>query len=286
MTKSVKDVKGLEHYANIAERILNNDTGYSKGKKIISDIFEKDIKETPSDTVIFRLTVIDNYYSTQMKMRLFGIKEIADKILEISKDDKDLSGRFTKFIRNIDNSEEKILSLFEDKYGYWKTGKEYGISPSIISKYAYFLTGYRFPIYDNLVKESYNDIKEKLDKGNELESLSKGQGYDELYFKNVSRLNKISGINDFDKLDMLLWLMGKINYGSFSLILDKNEYLELVKPIFPNKFEKVGSRDADKKIRDYIEKKLNKGSLNDIFNDETIEFIEFCFKKRSKNKKK
>ena len=111
--------------------------------------------------------------------------------------------------------------MFEEKYGYRKTRKEYGISPSIISKYAYFLTGYQFPIYDNLVKESYNDLKEKLDKSNELESLSKGQGYDKLYFKNVSRLNKISGIDDFDKLDMLLWLTGKINSGSFSLILDK-----------------------------------------------------------------
>ena len=272
-------LKELSYYANLAKEILENNTKYQKDKQIISDMFESKKNTIDVDTVIFRLTIIDSYYSTQMNKRLFGIEEIAEEILKISNEDEVLRKKFRDFIDTPDEHRE-ILKLFSSQYGCDKAGEKARKASSLISKYAYFLTNFEFPIYDRFVRISYSPINKLYEY--KLPNLS--EDCDKNYFQSISCLNKISKINNFDMLDNLLWLYGKLNKGSFSIILNKKKYLQLVEPIEFNakvqKKEKSGDKEnKDKEIREYIEKNVNNGILNNVFTDNTIEFINFCFKK-------
>ena len=260
-------MKELKHYSELANKILIEDTKYQLDKNIISSIFDKKC-ENIIETVIFRLTIIDSYYSTQLNKRYFGIEEIAEAIINISEDDKIMS---SKFIQYLEDENEEIKTLFKADYGYRKNGKIVGGAPSLISKYAYFLTEYNFPIYDRLVQVSYPEIKNMYPKFN-LDDLPENFSKD--FFTKISKLNKISDINDYDKLDNLLWLFGKLKEGSFSLILNKNKYLELVNQInFPHGLK---SNKVDEVIRNYIIENINSKNLNNIFSERTLEFIKFC----------
>lgn len=263
-------MKELNYYANLAKDILGQGTKYLRDKLMISDIFQ--IKKFPfHDTIILRLTIIDSYYSTQMNKRFFGIEEIAENILNVSENDDDLIKRFINFIDN-PNEHEEIKNLFNSLYGYRKTGQKIGKAPSIISKYAYFLTEFSFPIYDNLVKKSYYSVK-KLYPDLRLSNLPDNSPED--YFQKISYLNQVSKINNFDKLDNLLWLYGKMRKGSFSLILNQNNYLKLVEKIDFN--SKLKSTKVDEKIRKYIKNNIRGDELRNIFPDNMIEFIDFCY---------
>ena len=262
----------LKDYANLAQRILEDENiGYLKNKISISRRFEEEIFGDPKE-LISRLTIIDSHYSTQMNKRLFGIEEIAEAIKEI--EDSDLKNKAINYFNNNENR-EFFNTLFGKKYGYNKKGEQTKKAPSLISKYLYFLTEYNFPIYDNLAKESYESIR-KMYRNYGLESL--GNNYNENYFEKISKLNGISEINDFDKLDNLLWLMGKIKRGSFSLILNKNKYLELVNPI---EFEEeLKSKEIDKKIREHIKQNIDEERIKNIFSLDAIHFMIFCYEER------
>jgi len=54
----------IKEYTDLAFNILERDTNYVRGKKTISDVFKVD-RENRFETIIFRLTIIDSYYSTQ-----------------------------------------------------------------------------------------------------------------------------------------------------------------------------------------------------------------------------
>lgn len=87
----------LSLYADIAYNILNNDTDYLKSKNIISIIFTKKWGNRV-DTIKFRLTIIDNFYSTQMNKRFFGIDDIADKLNKFS--DKELRIKCEEYLES------------------------------------------------------------------------------------------------------------------------------------------------------------------------------------------
>lgn len=262
-------MKELQHYAELANKILSGATKYQADKNIISSVFRLSSGKNTNDDVVFRLTVIDSYYSTQLSKRYFGIEEIAKKINEISKNDDVMAELFIEYL---EKGNDKIQKLFKDQYGIRKNGKKAGMAQSLISKYAYFLTDFKFPIYDNLARSSFTKIREAYS-GLMLNKLSDGN-----FFKEIKKLNENSGILDYDKLDNLLWLIGKMTEGSFSLILSKDKYLELINRIdLPDKLD---SREADKKIREYIIGHTN--SLGDIFNKETVDFIKFCFSKNTR----
>ena len=245
----------IKEYAKLAQEILGNNTAYAHDKKMISDIFKvSDIDNF--EKIKLRLTIIDSYYSTQMSKRLFGIEEIAKEIETIN--DKDLSEMFLNFLKNPDK-EEYILKLFNLKFGCNKVGKKIKTAPSLISKYAYFLTNFKFPIYDSLAKISYDMLQKKYS-DMKLEKLENNdiKGY----FNKIKNLNEITGINDYDVLDNFLWLYGKLTQGSFSLILKKENYLELVNSIT---FKSRDSRGQDLEISQYIKSNLNNKKLSEIF---------------------
>lgn len=284
-------MKELKYYANLAQKILETRTKYLEDKKLISSFFQN--KEFPAHkalyrlkriigklfkertpiirTIILRLTIIDSYYSTQMSKRLFGIEEIAGRIKSISDDDYILSRIFLEFVEN-PKSHSDIDDLFIANYGIHKTGEKAGKAQSLISKYAYFLTNYRFPIYDSLVQYSYNLIKH-IYPGLGLSNLARDFSVD--YFQKINFLNRKSKINDFDKLDNLLWLAGKYIKGSFSLIISCKKYKALVNNImFPRN---VDSEQPDEIIRSFIKENTNSNKLKRVFSKEEIEFIKFCF---------
>lgn len=119
--------------------------------------------------------------------------------------------------------EVPLLELFEKKFGIRKNGLCGSRATSLLSKYCYFMTNFNFPIYDSLVLRHYKKLAFHF-------SLKDMRFYKQpkfiTFLDSMKYLNK--EVNDFNKLDNLLWLYGKIEDDSFSLILKKHQFLELV----------------------------------------------------------
>lgn len=246
-------MKNLIKYSNLANKVLNNETRYNSNKEIITEVF----KIEHPNKIQLRLTVIDSYYSTQMSKRLYGIEKIAE-VLE-AKTDNQLLEEINLFLANQDSS-IFLKEVFSKKYGINKQGESFGKAISLISKYCYFLNNYNFPIYDTIAKIAYPLLTngKKINEDN--------------YFSAIKELNTTSGINNYEKLDNLMWLVGKIRSGSFSILMDINKYKTITENI--NFHNKDTSIQKDERIRDYI--KANYNSLS-IFNNDEKEFLEFAF---------
>lgn len=249
----------LTIYSNLANTILKQETRYQSNKKIIQAVFKTSI-DNFRDTIQFRLTVIDSYYSTQMSKRLYGIEDITNELIEYS--DEDLKLEITRFLEN--PKDGIIADILSKPYGFDKGGKKPKKAVSLLSKYLYFLSNCQFPIYDSLAEVSYK----LLQKNNYIPVKSLNQ-YN--YFDLMIKLNKSSGINDFEKLDNLLWLLGKITEGSFSILMDKSKYEAIVGQL---KFNKETSQQKDNAIREYIKKAYEK---SDSFSEIEKKFLRFAF---------
>ena len=246
-------MNNLIKYSNLANKILNNETRYKTNKAIISDVFTMN----NSNKVQFRLTVIDSYYSTQMSKRLYGIEDIAKTIA--TKTDSQLQEEINLFIENQDSS-IFLKEAFSKKYGINKQGKDFGKAISLLSKYCYFLNDCNFPIYDTIAKIAYP-------------LLTNGKSINEdNYFTAIKELNIASGINNYEKLDNLMWLLGKIKSGSFSILMDKIKYKSITENITFHKDDKT--KDKDERIRKYIEANYK---TSNIFSQDEKEFLEFAF---------
>ncbi|OFX58684.1 MAG: hypothetical protein A2046_10190 [Bacteroidetes bacterium GWA2_30_7] len=265
----------LKEYAELAHNILNKngtsaETNYLQSKNIISSFFDKK-KNGDLKTVISRLTLIDSYYSTQINSkRLFGIDDLAKKIFEISNgSDEILRNKCTKFLETPETLKD-IKDLFEfKKYGIHKNGESAGQAPSLISKYLYFLTEYNFPIYDTLAISSYEKIRLKFKDELEIPVLMKE--FHISYFACLTQLDFCTGIKKIDKLDNLLWLLGKFTEGSFSIVLDKETYIKLTQLAIYGK--NIKETTVDDLIRIYLK---NNDNLQEIFKDnDLIKFIQF-----------
>lgn len=253
-------MKDLIKYSNLAQTILNQETRYQANKKIIQDVF-KTPSVTFKDTIQFRLTVIDSYYSTQMSKRLYGIEDIANELVKYS--DDVLKLEIAKFLQN--PTKGIIKELFNKSYGFDKEAKNAKKAISLVSKYFYFLSDCQFPIYDTLGKVSYNLLKDN--KYVTSKSLA-----DDNYFELMIALNQSSTIKDFEKLDNLLWLLGKIKEGSFSILMDKSKYETIVKQV--DFSTTVKSQEKDKAIRKYIQDNY---ITSNLFSSIEKEFLEFAF---------
>lgn len=249
-------MNNLIHFSNLAKIILNQETRYEANKKIIQNIFKTPCV-TFKDTIQFRLTVIDSYYSTQMSKRLYGIEGIAE--LLSAKSDNELKQEINFFL---DNPETSIFlkEAFKNKYGINKKGKDFGKAISLLSKYCYFLNDCNFPIYDTIAKVSY-PLLVKNKRLNEDD-----------YYLSIKELNEVSGINNYEKLDNLMWLLGKIKNGSFSILMNIDKYKKITKNVDFGKHD--NSKQKDNKIRLYIERNYK---ISDIFSSDEKEFLEYAF---------
>jgi hypothetical protein len=265
----MKDIKEIKDYANLAFEILQNETDYFRNKNIISKMF-KISDEKRFDIIFLRLTIIDSCYSTNMKNRFCGIEDLAEKINTITNDDNSLIKICADFISN-PTQENKLNDLFNGIYGINKKGFVYGKAISLISKYLYFLTNYKFPINDNLVNKSIklleHNYKLKFPKSKHKHPIT--------FFEKIIYLNTISQINEVDKLDNFLWLIGKLKFGSFALILNKEKYQELTEKVgIPNDTK---SNKIDEEIRNYIITNID--IKNEIFEEKEIKFLKYSLTK-------
>ena len=262
-------MNSLKFYSELAHQILNSETQYLANKQIISDLFKQETEEDFESIVKSRITIIDSYYSTQMSKRLYGIDEIAKTLAEYS--DEKLKLEATKFL-NDPAVDSIIQSLFKSEYGIDKSGKPAGKSISLISKYLYFLNDFQFPIYDSLAIGSY-----KLLKKNGLLT-TKIAIKEENYFTYLNRLNSGSNINNYEKLDNLLWLIGKLSKGSFGILMDKEKYLKLVNTSdIKDDFKKEANKKSSSKdevIRGYIKKHYK---VPKLFSEDQVAFFDFVF---------
>ena len=217
---------------NLFEKIHSekkDESGYSLGKSTILKVFKATDGYSHED-ILARLTLIDSMYSTQMSRRYYGLEELAVALADVH-NRKNLEEAFLDFLKDKDlkpfelrNSKKVKTNLFIEKYGIGKNGEDKGKAVSLISKYAYFETEFRFPIYDSIVREMYPRIwnycgfKEKMPeiKANDMVS----------FIEAIDLLIRQLDCTDvtYDTLDRVLWYVGKIYRGNLSLVLSREEY--------------------------------------------------------------
>lgn len=222
--------KHLKTLHSIFEKLHNikvDSSGYSLGKATILKVFNATNSYTTED-ILARLTLIDSMYSTQMSRRYYGLEELAKVLTEINQN-KPLEKAFMDFLQDKSYNpfiiKGKKTNLFSEKYGIGKNGEDKGQAVSLISKYAYFETKFKFPIYDSIVREMYPRVwnycgfpkSEMLEfKYNDMTS------FVEMINLMISKFN--STYVNYDSLDRVLWYVGKIYRGNLSLVLSRKEY--------------------------------------------------------------
>ena len=218
---------------NLFEKIHSekkDESGYSLGKSTILKVFKATDGYSHED-ILARLTLIDSMYSTQMSRRYYGLEELAVALADVH-NRKNLEEAFLDFLKDKDlkpfelrNSKKVRTNLFIEKYGIGKNGEDKGSAVSLISKYAYFETKFKFPIYDSIVREMYPRVwnycgfpkSEMLEfKYNDMTS------FVEMINLMISKFN--STYVNYDSLDRILWYVGKIYRGNLSLVLSRKEY--------------------------------------------------------------
>lgn len=233
---------------DLAVRILAGDTRYISDRKLIDRLFENN---NPSlEDVVMRLTVIDSLYSTNMSKRLFGIQDLASAIFNIGNDEQ-LRKAIEEYKDNKNDDTSEITTLLSGGYGVDKRNEikkiknkgndkndDYKLrARSLISKYLYFVTGHDFPIEDSLVKDNLNDVLKYYES-------------ETMWDKEKDLLRFLiffcveNGIT-FDELDNFTWLLGKINKGSLSLIINKEQYQKLISKL---DVKEKKSKEIDKLI--------------------------------------
>ena len=207
-----------------------DESGYSLGKSTILKVFKATDGYSHED-ILARLTLIDSMYSTQMSRRYYGLEELAVALADVH-NGKNLEEAFLDFLKDknlkpfeLRNSKKVKTNLFIEKYGIGKNGEDKGSAVSLISKYAYFETKFKFPIYDSIVREMYPRVwnycgfpkSEMLEfKYNDMTS------FVEMINLMISKFN--STYVNYDSLDRVLWYVGKIYRGNLSLVLSRKEY--------------------------------------------------------------
>lgn len=289
----------LKEMADLATKILETSGNqYLCNKNLIKKLFS----ETSGNynDVLFRLTLIDSFYSTNMSKTLYSLEDITNNILNISEKDEYIINESKSFMEFKDDiSDNKIYKLIYQKFGFQKgeiitlkydneDERVYGNHAySLISKYLYFLNKFDFPIYDRLAKKSYKIIcksiqQNKIFINNDTMLLNKmPEQFSIEYFRNISNLNKISKIENYNNLDNLLWLLGKINKGSYSLLLNKKDFENMITKINNTKqFTNYKSNKVDKHIAIYLYNDINildDFDINQQLKGDLIKFVEFAY---------
>jgi len=256
--------KEIKELSCLAQNILNNNTGYYKNKIIIKDLFDN------SEDIALRLRVVDSMYSTSISRRLFGFDDLEKKIKKTfgNCSDQEAKDEINNYLNN--NNSDRIDSLFRSTYGMNKLCTIKKKATSVISKYLYFMNDFEFPIFDKLVKNSYEFFEgNKLDEAN--------------YLKKLRDFKEDNKIDTYDKLDNMLWLVGKIKKGSLSLIIDRDNYVDLIDTIGRDYFKpanneekgKLKSEEIDGIISCYMQKSNNLSNLEEkrILSSDLVCFI-------------
>ena len=148
-----------------------------------------------------RLILIDALYSTNMNRRLYGIDQLAMDLSRYS--DQGNIRRFKLVLKG--NDEKWVYGLFKKKYGMKKKNADPSARCfSLITKYAYFLCNFDFPISDSLVRSHFNKLLKEIEKPPVLQNrLPPSQDVPAKKFMNcLCHLRKISGLS-FEEIDCI-----------------------------------------------------------------------------------
>lgn len=250
----IPNMTNSEHILHLFHELCKRDvytSVFSTDKIAIEKIF-KNTTSNSKENIMTRLTIIDSMYSTQMSKRYYGLDELSDVICHFDRLDE-LAIQFTKephdasiFTCKIKQKglmslikSDQMVSLFNSKYGIKKNGEDSGVAISLISKYLYFLTNYKFPIYDSIAIEmfprlwnycGFNDMpqyKTALSSSDD----NYGNSAIEHFVTAINQLILKLGIQEeprkYDILDRILWFTGKICRGNLSLIISQEDYTAL-----------------------------------------------------------
>ncbi|MEQ8156313.1 MAG: hypothetical protein ABRQ25_15775 [Clostridiaceae bacterium] len=200
----------FQEYCRLACEILYGDTEYQQNKTLITNLFKN------TQDVETRLIVIDNLYSTNLSKRFFGFHDLADSINSLGNDDL-VKVKISNYLMNCDQDIDRVFSR---TYGIDKKGNSKNHAPSILSKYFYFLSSYAFPIHDSYLIKNIDYINNYFHIYVYDESIS--------LFEKLKYIKTASGCS-YDDIDSAIWLYGKLFQGSFSLLVNKNRYLQVVR---------------------------------------------------------
>lgn len=291
-------------FSELADRdVFRSDSGFSTDKDAILRVFNTTSSCNKSD-ILVRLTLIDSMYSTQMNRRYYALEELAEVLAKLANGKKEaLKNMFILFTENPElgncafnykeeTSEGKIIekNLFSENYGIGKDGENKGVAISLVSKYAYFETEFKFPIYDSIACEMFPYVWQCCGFGlsDMPKLLYRKDGKiigNKTMIEYVNAINKIIGnINcptlNYDIFDRFLWFVGKICRGNLSLVLTRKEYEEALQ-VYPPKEILKPSKGGKKKvtkeyfdIRDMDIKKLK--FLNNPHNRVLCKFFEYA----------
>jgi hypothetical protein len=214
MDKNQSDLAGL---ADLAHRALNEgDSEYARNKALISSFFRDSCAVAYKEEV--RLSLLDALYSTQVaSRRLYGITDIAASLRSAFPDDAALKTCAAEWISGGFATSNPLYGLFAANYGMNKRGTPEKGAYSLLSKYIYFMTGYSFPIYDALGAEYHYIAGKKTAKDFQKR------------FRALKTIMDENAVDGFDRLDNFFWLYGKVDTGSFSLVLSKERYVKLMR---------------------------------------------------------
>ena len=257
----------LKKSIKTAVEILGSGTEYIREREMIDGIFKMTRKSVSKETIHMRLTVIDSFYSTNMNRRLFGINDLSGEILSIGNEDA-LLQEITKYKKN---EKSEIDKLLEKKYGIHKNGNEGERARSLISKYLYFVTGHNFPIEDTLVKVNLENVIKYY----ALEVKSDNDILKKILF--ICAQNNLQ----FDEFDNFMWLLGKINKGSLSLVTNKDSYTQLIRKLNINK--NIKSSDFDKKLSMKLKNEEYLEVIKDRISGELYNFLKLNIDINKKN---
>ena len=247
--------KQKKEIAELLEKISKydsskNKSGYYRDKEAIEKLFESTRENLDESKIRIRLTVLDSMYSTQMKMHPFGVEDLANALWKcyLKNGSAVLKDKLSQITQNPDKMDTEIQQLFSDTYGAKPNN---ATAVSLISKYFYFETGFKFPIYDSIVREYLPRLYEycgEPPKGihaNDIIGYIKTINY---FFTDVIKYT--ADESRYDTLDHLLWVAGKIISGNLSLLLNKEQYEKITRMIeyinFIDKKQKNNIDDSDR----------------------------------------
>lgn len=237
MGKSNYLIKLKQLFNLLVENDVHNISKFSEDKSAILKVFSI-TKDNVKADVLTRLTLIDSMYSTQMSRRYYALDELADALIDIDRT-QNLRTLFISFTKDPQKyadyfNYENGKNLFSECYGIGKDGKSKGVAVSLISKYAYFLTEFKFPIYDSIACEMYPLVWRRCGFAipvpkliiKDVNGRVLGKQTMVTYIQAINTLIKqfeCKNLN-YDLLDRYLWFVGKIRRGNLSLILSREEY--------------------------------------------------------------
>lgn len=188
--------------------ILNDwkDLGaYTEQEKILCNLFKKYPENTNFEEVVYKITILDSFYSTNLRFN--------DKTLTADKDSKSGIIEVANIILGIKDFDERVerghIELVDQIVNTAKQDKNMKSVYSFATKYCSFHNPEKYPICDNFVKEELKYYRNQ--KVSEFKFQNKDlENYREFVkvvknFKEIFNLEKYS----FKQIDQYLWIVGK-----------------------------------------------------------------------------